>query len=69
MVIVKINKNLCKGCELCVPFCPNSSIEMSRSLNDYGFHTAYFKKGCPCNGCRDCAIMCPEAAIEIIHVQ
>lgn len=66
MVAVKISEGLCKGCELCVPFCPFASLEMSNYLNDRGLRTVYFKKGSPCSGCKNCAIMCPEAAIEII---
>jgi 2-oxoglutarate ferredoxin oxidoreductase subunit delta len=69
MVMVKIDKNLCKGCELCVPVCHYDSLGMAKTLNDYGLPPAYFKKGFPCSGCRHCAIMCPEAAIEIITAQ
>lgn len=69
MVMVKINKNLCKGCELCIPFCPYMSLEMDDSLNDYGLRPVYFKEGHPCSGCKHCAIMCPEAAIEIVTAQ
>lgn len=66
MVMVKIDKNLCKGCELCIPVCPHMSLGVDSSLNDYGLLPAYFKEGHPCSGCKYCAIMCPEAAIEIV---
>ncbi len=69
MVMVKIDKNLCKGCELCIPVCHCDSLEMGETLNVYGLPPAYFKEGHPCSGCRHCAIMCPEAAIEIITAQ
>ncbi|HHT9119024.1 MAG TPA: 4Fe-4S dicluster domain-containing protein [Candidatus Hypogeohydataceae bacterium YC41] len=67
MVMVRIDKELCKGCELCIPFCPYNSLNMSRNLNEYGLPTVYFKEGHPCSGCRHCAVMCPEAAIEILE--
>lgn len=69
MVMVKIDKNLCKGCELCIPVCHYNSIEMCNTLNDYGLTPVYFKDGASCSGCRHCAIMCPDAAIEIVTAQ
>ncbi|MDI6759802.1 MAG: 4Fe-4S dicluster domain-containing protein [Candidatus Brocadiaceae bacterium] len=65
MARVSIDVGFCKGCELCIPFCPHDSLTMSRHLNEHGLPTVYFKEDHPCSGCRYCAVMCPEAAIEI----
>jgi 2-oxoglutarate ferredoxin oxidoreductase subunit delta len=67
MAVIRIDKELCKGCELCIPFCPYDSLAMSKHLNEYGHPTVYFKEGHRCSGCRHCAVMCPEAAIEIFE--
>ncbi len=66
MARVKINQDLCKGCKLCIVFCPAGSIKLSKKLNKRGIYTVKFidKKG-KCTGCAQCAIMCPEAAIEV----
>ena len=61
---IKIDKNLCKACELCISVCPENSIKLSEELNYMGYHPAEFIKE-TCKGCTLCAIMCPEVAIEV----
>jgi 2-oxoglutarate ferredoxin oxidoreductase subunit delta len=62
---IQINQELCKGCYLCIEFCPKGTISMTNKLNTKGFFLAQFddKKGC--TGCAMCAQMCPEIAIEV----
>ena len=62
---IKINQELCKGCSLCIEFCPKKTISMTKNLNTKGYFLAQFdgKKGC--TGCAVCALMCPEVAIEV----
>ncbi len=62
---IQINQELCKGCSLCIEFCPKGTISMTNNLNTKGFFLAQFddKKGC--TGCAMCAQMCPEIAIEV----
>lgn len=64
MIRIKIDKELCKGCKLCVVFCPKGIIRICDKLNDKGIYAAEFvdKEG-KCIGCAQCAVMCPEAAI------
>lgn len=62
---IKIDTNLCKGCQLCVVFCPKGLLELEKSkVNIKGISFVKMKKG-KCIGCMSCAIMCPEAAIEV----
>ena len=60
----KIDKNRCKGCGLCIVFCPKDVIEWDKKLNKKGIIPAVYK-GKGCVGCGFCAIMCPDACIEI----
>ncbi|MCX8044004.1 MAG: 4Fe-4S binding protein [Desulfobacterota bacterium] len=62
---IVIDGELCKGCGLCVHFCPRSAVVLSRKINAKGYVYAEpdAKKGC--TGCAVCALMCPEAAIEV----
>lgn len=62
---IHIKQELCKGCSLCMEFCPKGSISLSKKLNLKGYFLAEFddKKGC--TGCATCALMCPEIAIEV----
>ena len=60
-----IDEDRCKGCGLCVEFCPKNCLSMSEGLNRIGYHAAVLVKPEECNGCAMCAQMCPEIAIRI----
>lgn len=62
---ITINHELCKGCELCIFFCPKKSILLSYKLNSSGYTTAQFNDAGECTGCAVCALVCPEVAIEV----
>lgn len=55
----------CKGCGLCVLFCPTKVIKMSDQLNDMGHACPDLVDFEHCNGCGICFRMCPDTAIEI----
>ncbi len=63
---VKINKEKCKGCKLCIIYCPKHSIEQSEKINKAGMNFVEIKGKDICTGCSNCAIICPECAVEII---
>ena len=66
-----IDRELCKGCYLCISVCPNNLIAVSDKLNQMGYSPVESKKtegkeGEPkCTGCAMCAIVCPDLAIEV----
>ena len=74
---IKINKDRCKGCYLCIVNCPNNLIKISDQLNIKGIKPAVFSGGKPalpkskskrsggCTGCTMCALICPECIIEV----
>ncbi len=62
---IEINREFCKGCELCALFCPKGFIVVSDKLNDNGYRVAACVKDGECSGCAICAQVCPEAAIEV----
>lgn len=62
---IEVNEDYCKGCELCVPSCPQNSIAMDMEhLTPKGYHPAQLVNE-DCTGCGICAVICPEAAITI----
>ena len=61
---IKINKDRCKGCYLCVVNCPNALIKVSKSLNAKGIKPAVFSGG-KCTGCNMCAVICPDGGIIV----
>lgn len=62
---IEINQELCKGCELCIHFCPKKLITLSENLNMAGYLPSEFKETKECTGCATCATVCPEVAIEV----
>ena len=71
---IVIDRELCKGCALCMPVCPQKVIITSKKLNLKGYSPAEFKdkvgegeKGC--TGCALCATICPEVAIEVYRAK
>ncbi|MFH1122292.1 MAG: 4Fe-4S binding protein [Pseudomonadota bacterium] len=56
---LEINSDYCKGCGICVAFCPKGVLE----LNDH--QKAVVKDPDQCNGCGLCELRCPDMAIEV----
>jgi 2-oxoglutarate ferredoxin oxidoreductase subunit delta len=54
-----INRQWCKGCGVCVAFCPKSVLELDDKEKAV---VARFEK-CIC--CRYCELRCPDLAIEM----
>lgn len=65
MAKIAIDRDACKGCELCTTSCPEKLIIMDGSLNIRGVHPAKFLDSDKCTACKLCAIMCPDICIEV----
>jgi 2-oxoglutarate ferredoxin oxidoreductase subunit delta len=66
MYKVTFNDERCKGCKLCMEFCPKKIIEMNtKKLNSKGFYSMQITEQDKCIGCAFCATMCPDCAITI----
>jgi 2-oxoglutarate ferredoxin oxidoreductase subunit delta len=61
---VEIDQELCKGCQICMAFCPKAAISPSAEVNASGYSPVVFNKN-DCTGCAICAVVCPEVAIEV----
>lgn len=57
---IKINREWCKGCNICVHFCPTRVLELDMEQKA----AAVRKEDCIC--CRICEFRCPDLAIEIV---
>ncbi len=55
---IEIVKSLCKGCAICVEFCPKDVLAMEGSLPVVVNLEA-------CNRCQLCDIRCPDFAITV----
>lgn len=57
---IKINEKWCKGCEICVQFCPTKALAM-RGLK------AVVRDRDACILCMQCEMKCPDFAIEVFE--
>ena len=62
---IEIDQELCKGCQLCMAFCPKNVIGLSDTLNAGGYLPVFYSDSGECTGCAICAVVCPEVAIEV----
>jgi 2-oxoglutarate ferredoxin oxidoreductase subunit delta len=66
MAKIKINKDKCKGCFLCIAVCKKGLLAKSKDLNKRGLNFVIFTgKDKDCVGCNFCAMMCPDVCIEV----
>ena len=62
---VEVDPELCKGCGLCVAFCPQAVLELTDEANSKGYKTVWPMHPEKCTGCTICAQMCPDIALVI----
>jgi 2-oxoglutarate ferredoxin oxidoreductase subunit delta len=62
---ILIERDRCKGCELCVQACPQKVLDMGHDINAKGYFFARVVQQKRCIGCRLCCIACPDTAIEM----
>jgi len=53
----------CKGCKLCVKFCPTKTLQMSKDTNSKGYFVPVVINIATCKGCNLCSKYCPDFAI------
>ena len=57
---IKINRAWCKGCGICIHFCPGKVLE----LDERDKAMAARPQDCIC--CMECELRCPDLAINVI---
>lgn len=56
---VVIDAGLCKGCQICIAFCPKNVFELDDN------EKAVVRYQDRCNACGLCELRCPDLAIEV----
>ena len=55
----RINRDWCKGCGICVAFCPKTVLELDDK------DKAVAARVSDCIACRLCELRCPDLAVEV----
>ncbi|MDR1601755.1 MAG: 4Fe-4S dicluster domain-containing protein [Tannerella sp.] len=67
---VVVNKERCKGCELCIVACPSDVLKLhSREVNNKGYHYVYMALPDACIGCANCGVVCPDGCLAIYRAR
>lgn len=66
-VRITIEPKLCKGCGICVAFCPKKVLRMSEKMNEKGFRLCEVASLGDCIACRNCEMFCPDMAISVFE--
>jgi 2-oxoglutarate ferredoxin oxidoreductase subunit delta len=62
---IEIDRELCKGCYLCVRACPVQALEADSRANSQGTCPALNARPGDCTGCANCYEVCPDVAITV----
>jgi len=60
---VVIDRERCKGCDLCIAACPPDVLVMSEDVNAMGYRFPLLLPGC--TGCRACHAVCPDFVFSV----
>ncbi|MCX7702573.1 MAG: 4Fe-4S binding protein [Planctomycetota bacterium] len=60
---VVILEDLCKGCGICIEFCPEEVLVAAVGVNAHGYHPPQVAKPEGCVNCGLCSLICPDFAI------
>jgi 2-oxoglutarate ferredoxin oxidoreductase subunit delta len=58
-VTIKVNEDWCKGCSICVEFCPQKALAMNRRGKPEAIDLE------ACTKCGSCDLRCPDFAIMV----
>lgn len=62
---VTVDTKWCKGCQICLHFCPKGVFEMGSVRNEKGNLSPYAKNIEKCIGCCTCERLCPDFCIDV----
>ncbi len=65
---IVIDRDICKGCYICINACPKNLLKKSTQRNAQGDYPVEFDDNTnACIGCAMCAISCPDVAITKVY--
>lgn len=64
---IEIDPQLCKGCIICVEYCPSLVFIESKTMNKKGIHVPIPEYDIMCSKCELCMYLCPDQAIKVYN--
>ena len=64
---VTIDEDRCRGCGLCIAFCPKNVLRLADRFNRDGLNPAELDDPDNCIGCATCATICPHVAVVLVE--
>ena len=62
---VVVDKEKCKGCNLCVVACPTKTLALAKEVNGKGYNYSEMVNPEARIGCASCALVCPDSVITV----
>ncbi|MEZ0536905.1 indolepyruvate ferredoxin oxidoreductase subunit alpha [Caldicellulosiruptoraceae bacterium PP1] len=63
---LKINEDKCKGCGLCIEFCPSKVLNLNKDkINKKGYNPVKMETPDKCRLCGICYKVCPDVVFEV----
>jgi 2-oxoglutarate ferredoxin oxidoreductase subunit delta len=66
---VVIDRELCKGCYLCIRACPVKVLEQDTAPNSSGSYPSRPAHPEKCIACANCYEVCPDVCIEVYQLE
>jgi len=60
---IVIDRRLCKGCGICIEFCPKKVLVMGDEMDERGIRIPHARREQDCSFCGLCELYCPDFAI------
>lgn len=61
-----IQPERCKGCGICIKFCPEKILTLGDELNSCGYPTVRMIDEKVCTHCLRCFLMCPDVVFSFV---
>jgi len=66
---IDIDREMCKGCYLCVRACPVKILEIDTEMNSTGTYPVKVVNSEKCIACGNCYEVCPDVCIEVYELE
>ena len=66
---VVVDKEHCKGCNLCVVACPYDVLSLHKEVNSKGYHYSHMSNPEACIGCTNCGMVCPDNCLTVYRMK